>query len=1276
MLRKFSPTITLLVLLCLFFNARSQVALTATAGTPNGNYPTLKQAFDGINAGTHQGAISIVVTGNITETATAVLNASGSGGSNYTSVLIRPQGTSSITGNVSAGPLIKLNGSNNVTIDGSASGTDSRDLTIQNTSTISSNVLVAGSVGTTPINNVTLKNTILINGTNTSTAMIIGDAAAPGIPGYFSNITIQHNSIRKAYIGIYAYAVVSALVNNLKVIENDLNSTGTDALRMVGIYGQGISGMEVSNNNIGNFDGSIGEFDRAIWLATATKNAVVSGNTISGMHYTGTSSYAPIGLSISSSILNAGIMVNNNTISDLSSTGTYLPIGIFVYSAISEVNIRSNSISNIRNINSSGYGAAGINLAPTIANSNIRVYNNFIWGITSYGHDASTSNDNANGIVADGGGGMFIDFNTVAMNVNPTFTGGHRSAAMLITANVTTPASITMRSNIFANLQTIGNGNSAPALNIATNINVLASVDHNIYYSNRGNLARINNTLATSLAALQAFMGDNANSLRVLPVFMGADDLHLNPGSNNALDGKGGTVTWILADIDGDMRDATTPDPGADEFVICPVVTVTAHPVPASPCQNTNTSFSVTATNGATYQWQVDDNSGAGFVDIIDNAVYSNATTATLNITNVPAGYAGYQYRCVVGSGLAVCPTATSNPALLTVRLQPSVTAGPATLSLAHGDAGSFSITATGATPLTYQWQVSPAGPGAPSFTDLINDATYDEVNTPTLKILSADITMNGNQYRCVVSNACGSNIYSNPAQLTVTQLSQSLSFAAQTDGGTRTVTYGDPDLNGVAYSTAPLMITYTTSDPAVAVVDPAGQVTITGAGTATITASQPGDAVYLPAANISFNIVVNKLAITVSVNPQSKTYGDYDPSFSYNVTPSLIGSDVFTGSPDRAPGEDVGYYTIVQSTLTAGNNYDMTFYGSDLQITPRELTVTADDQVRDYGAPNPAFTFSYSNFGFTDDETVLSTAVTAFSIANATSIPGDYSIDLNGAVSANYTFIYVPGKLTIRPVQLQVDQQPSAATICADERASFSTAVTVTPGIAPVDYQWQYSVDGINGWQDLSQGRSSTYNTRAGSVTGFVRCKFSVPGADHYSDPAPLNINALPVIRASKSNDIDCAASSARLLATGGTSYQWLPATGLNNPAIANPVVTPDRTATYVVTGTDANGCKNTARVLVTVIPSEYNAPNAFTPNNDGKNDCWGVRHWQKVTQFSLTIMNRNGVPVYQSNDVSKCWDGSFRGELQPSGSFVYYIRCITPCGAIERKGSFVLIR
>ena len=108
--------------------------VTATAGVTGPTfYATLKDAFDAINIGTHQGAITIDILCDTVETASAVLNASG-GPSSYTSVLIQPSGGAprSISGAIVAGsPLINLNGADLVTIDGLNSGGNS--LTISNT---------------------------------------------------------------------------------------------------------------------------------------------------------------------------------------------------------------------------------------------------------------------------------------------------------------------------------------------------------------------------------------------------------------------------------------------------------------------------------------------------------------------------------------------------------------------------------------------------------------------------------------------------------------------------------------------------------------------------------------------------------------------------------------------------------------------------------------------------------------------------------------------------------------------------------------------------------------------------------------------------------------------------------------------------------------------------------------------------------------------------------------------------------------------------------------
>ncbi len=98
------------------------------------SYTSLKSAFDAINSGAHSGYITINVVSNSTETATASLNASGTGSTIYDSILITPSGGSwSVMGTISSAALIDLNGADYVKIDGLNTGGNS--LTISNLST-------------------------------------------------------------------------------------------------------------------------------------------------------------------------------------------------------------------------------------------------------------------------------------------------------------------------------------------------------------------------------------------------------------------------------------------------------------------------------------------------------------------------------------------------------------------------------------------------------------------------------------------------------------------------------------------------------------------------------------------------------------------------------------------------------------------------------------------------------------------------------------------------------------------------------------------------------------------------------------------------------------------------------------------------------------------------------------------------------------------------------------------------------------------------------------
>ncbi|HMK24474.1 MAG TPA: hypothetical protein VK483_00490, partial [Chitinophagaceae bacterium] len=140
-------------------------------------------------------------------------------------------------------------------------------------------------------------------------------------------------------------------------------------------------------------------------------------------------------------------------------------------------------------------------------------------------------------------------------------------------------------------------------------------------------------------------------------------------------------------------------------------VTITSQPSNAQLCSGSNTSFSVTATGvNINYQWQV--NTGTGFTNIVNNTVYSGATTSTLTITGATAGMNGYQYRSNLSNAICTTPIPT-NTVLLTVRQLPSVTLSASPLTgLLPGQTTTLTATpspSTGGT-LTTNWFFN-AGP-------------------------------------------------------------------------------------------------------------------------------------------------------------------------------------------------------------------------------------------------------------------------------------------------------------------------------------------------------------------------------------------------------------------------------------------------------------------------------------------------------------------------------------------------------------------------------------
>lgn len=133
----------------------------------------------------------------------------------------------------------------------------------------------------------------------------------------------------------------------------------------------------------------------------------------------------------------------------------------------------------------------------------------------------------------------------------------------------------------------------------------------------------------------------------------------------------------------------------------------------------------------------------------------------------------------------------------------------------------------------------------------------------------------------------------------------------------------------------------------------------------------------------------------------------------------------------------------------------------------------------------------------------------------------------------------------------------------------------------------------------------------------------------------------------------------------------------------IQNPAYTFSDTGSQEITlyVTHASGCVDSLTQFLDVIPKvTYFMPNAFTPNYDGTNDFFiGNGITEGMENFRLTIWNRWGEEVFQTNDPKDGWNGRKKnvGKESPNGVYVYIATYTDPRkNNFELKGFATLIR
>jgi gliding motility-associated-like protein len=182
------------------------------------------------------------------------------------------------------------------------------------------------------------------------------------------------------------------------------------------------------------------------------------------------------------------------------------------------------------------------------------------------------------------------------------------------------------------------------------------------------------------------------------------------------------------------------------------------------------------------------------------------------------------------------------------------------------------------------------------------------------------------------------------------------------------------------------------------------------------------------------------------------------------------------------------------------------------------------------------------------------------------------------------------------------------------------------------------------------------------------------------------INQDYIPDLSVAASDTIIYRGQSVNLLALSSSSgyYIWDYSKFLSNLEISNPIATPDDTTIFYVKFTDLYGCKirDSIKIYVKEVicgdPYIY-VPNAFTPNNDGKNDYFKPYYpYGLVTEVFFVVYDRWGNIVFQTDEIwTKGWDGTYRGEQLTSDVYVYFLRARCLNGEeYSHKGNVTLLR
>ncbi len=397
-------------------------------------------------------------------------------------------------------------------------------------------------------------------------------------------------------------------------------------------------------------------------------------------------------------------------------------------------------------------------------------------------------------------------------------------------------------------------------------------------------------------------------------------------------------------------------------------------------------------------------------------------------------------------------------------------------------------------------------------------------------------------------------------------------------------------------------------------------------------------------------------------------------------------GNLLFTGATYNTPAlnSNTDYYVSAVNTGGCNNN------GGRVKVT---VTVNQKPAVPVVNAANISVCTG-SVAIITVSNTQTGAVYNWYTTATGGSIVGTGVAFTTPAVTSNVTY-YVEGangscisasRTPVNVTALAVPLAPAAVspangTICAGS----NTILTVNNPVAGLIYRW-YNVSSSGN----VLGEGVTFTTPNITATTIYYVESIAVGGCASATRTPVTVTVLPVLATPQVIVQSTTANSVTFAwpaVNGASGYEVSVNNGLNwQAAVGTTYVAtglkPDQSVTLIVRAIGQLSCQTSANSnpvtgkAANPFGSQIYIPNAFTPNNDGKNDTFLI-YGTTIASARMSVFTQWGQLIFQSDNMTNGWDGTFKGVNQPVGVYVYMVDVQFNDGtSTMKKGTVTLIR